>query len=257
MNNTTKLVILAAGEGTRLRPLTENIPKCMVPLKGKPLVLHQIETANAAGLTDIHVVGGYRHDAINFEGITKHINKAFASTNMVASLFCAESALNGDVIVGYGDIVYQPDVLQSLMKSTAPVAVVVDEKWRAYWSARMNNPLDDAETLKLGDDGKILELGKKASSYNEIEGQYIGLIKFSKDSWSQITPFYHSLDRTLLYEGRNIDEMYMTTFLQLIAENLMPIQAVMIQNGWMEVDKPSDLNFTRFLNRESKPPSRH
>ena len=105
MKDATKLVILAAGEGTRLRPLTDNIPKCMVPLEGKPLVKYQIETAREVGLIDIHVIGGYRHDVIDFDGITKHVNEAYASTNMVSSLFCAQTELNSDVIVGYGDIV--------------------------------------------------------------------------------------------------------------------------------------------------------
>ena len=251
MKNTTKLVILAAGEGTRLRPLTDNIPKCMVPLEGKPLVERQIATAREVGLTDIHVIGGYRHDVINFENITKHVNEAYASTNMVSSLFCAETVLTDDVIVGYGDIVYQPDVLEAVIASTAPVSVVVDLAWREYWSARMSDPLSDAETLKLGADGNILELGKKAASYDEIEGQYIGLIKFSKESWEKITPFYRGLDQSKLYEGRDIDGMYMTTFLQLIADEVMPIKAVMIENGWMEVDELSDLEFTRFLKREA------
>lgn len=251
MKNTTKLVILAAGEGTRLRPLTDNIPKCMVPLEGKPLIERQIATARKVGLTDIHVIGGYRHDVINFGNITKHVNEAYASTNMVSSLFCAETVLTDDVIVGYGDIVYQPDVLEAVIASTAPVSVVVDLAWREYWSARMSDPLSDAETLKLDADGNILELGKKAASYDEIEGQYIGLIKFSKESWKKITPFYRSLNQSKLYEGRDIDGMYMTTFLQLIADEVMPIKAVMIENGWMEVDEPSDLEFTRFLKREA------
>ena len=133
MKDATKLVILAAGEGTRLRPLTDNIPKCMVPLEGKPLVKYQIETAREVGLIDIHVIGGYRHDVIDFDGITKHVNEAYASTNMVSSLFCAQTELNSDVIVGYGDIVYQPDVLEALIDSIAPVSVVIDKEWKKYY----------------------------------------------------------------------------------------------------------------------------
>jgi len=242
-----KLVVLAAGQGTRLRPLTDLIPKCMVPLRDTPLLKHQIDAARSIGVSDIHVVAGYREDVIQYEGITKHINHAFATTNMVSSLFAAETALQGDVVISYGDIVYRPAVLTRLIQCEAPAAVVVDEGWRPYWAARMDDPLSDAETMKLNADGTIAELGKKANSYDEIQGQYIGLIKFASEAICPIRDFYHCLDRKATYEGNDFDNMYMTTFLQLIADQLMPIQAVKIMNGWIEVDCPDDLNHTEFL----------
>ena len=157
-----RMIILAAGQGTRLRPLTDNIPKCMVPLEGKPLLEWQLETARSVGLTDLHVATGYREDAINYPGVQKHHNPDFDTTNMVVSLFCAEQIMDDDLIVSYGDIVYQPDVLQELIASPAPASVVVDREWKRYWSARNDgNPLNDAETMKLRDDGTIVELGKK------------------------------------------------------------------------------------------------
>lgn len=244
-----RLIILAAGQGTRLRPLTDEVPKCMVELEGKSILEHQLIAARAAGVSDIHVVLGYRHEAVRFPGITKHINDDFATTNMVSSLFAAESSLDGDVIVSYGDIVYQPSVLSQLIESAGDVAVVVDNGWRSYWEARMEDPLEDAETMILRPDGTIKELGKKAKSFDEIEGQYIGLMKFSAKAIPEIRSFYHQLDRGALYEGKDVSNMYMTTFLQLIADRLMPIKAVETTNGWMEIDCPEDLKHTSFLHR--------
>lgn len=244
-----KLIVLAAGQGTRLRPLTDNIPKCMVPLEGKPLLEHQLETARAVGLKDLHVATGYREDVIAYPGVTKHQNPEYATTNMVATLFCAESIMDDDLIVSYGDIVYQPDVLRALMDSPAEVSVVVDLAWQRYWAARQEDPLIDAETMKLRADGTIAELGKKPESLEDIQGQYIGLMKFSRQALGQIRRFYHDLDRSARYDGKDFPNMYMTSFLQLIADRLMPLQAVFIRNGWMEIDAPSDLEFTDFLYR--------
>ena len=245
-----RMIVLAAGQGTRLRPLTDNIPKCMVPLEGKPLLERQLETARSVGLTDLHVATGYREDVITYEGVHKHFNPDFDTTNMVATLFCAESIMDDDLIVSYGDIVFQPDVLQALIASPAPVSVVVDREWQRYWSARNDgNPLNDAETMKLRPDGTIIELGKKPQSLSDIEGQFIGLMKFSRDALGKIREFYHGLDTDAVYDGKDYRNMYMTSFLQLIADRLMPLQAVFIENGWMEVDEPSDLEFTRFLFR--------
>lgn len=244
-----KLIVLAAGQGTRLRPLTDNIPKCMVPLEGTPLLERQLATAREVGLTDLHVATGYREDVIDYPGIVKHFNPAYDRTNMVTSLFCAEEIMDDDLIVAYGDIVYQPDVLQGIIDSPHPVSVVVDRGWQRYWAARQEDPLIDAETMKLREDGTIIELGKKPRSLDDIQGQYIGLMKFSRAALAEIRPFYHGLDHTATYDGKDYPNMYMTSFLQLIADRLMPLHAVFITNGWMEIDAPSDLAFTDFLYR--------
>ena len=90
-----KAIILAAGQGTRLRPLTKNKPKCLVKLAGKSLLDHQLEVLRAAGIYDIHVVAGYRADQLDRPEFTRHINKRFAETNMVNTLFAAESVMTG------------------------------------------------------------------------------------------------------------------------------------------------------------------
>jgi len=221
----------------------------MVPLAGTPLLKRQIDTAREVGITDLHVATGYREDVITYAGVAKHYNPEYATTNMVESLFCAEEIMDDDLIVAYGDIVYQPDVLQAIIDSPHPVSVVVDLEWQRYWAARQEDPIIDAETMKLRGDGTILELGKKPTSLDDIQGQYIGLMKFTREALVDIRSFYHSLDRNATYDGKTFPNMYMTSFLQLIADRFMPLHAVFIRYGWMEIDAPSDLAFTDFLYR--------
>ena len=243
-----KVIILAAGQGTRLRPLTDTRPKCMVELQGKPLIQHQIETLRKNGVEDIHIATGYLENKIDFENTTKHFNPKYASTNMVHTLFCAEEAMeNDDLLITYGDIIFNDNVLQSILKSEADISVVVDKDWRKYWSARMENPLEDAETLKISENGTIKELGKKPTSYDDIEGQYIGLIKIKQSMLPKFKAYYKGLDKEKIYDGKDYKNMFMTSFLQMIADNLSPLKPVYIKNGWMEVDEPSDLEFYDFL----------
>ena len=243
------VIILAAGQGTRLKPLTDNKPKCMVELEGKPIIQYQIETYRRNGIDDIHIATGYLESKIDFVNTTKHFNSKFASTNMVHSLFCAEHAMkNDDLLIAYGDIIFNDKVLQTIIKSEADISVVVDKDWRKYWSARMNNPLDDAETLKIGDKGQIIELGKKPVSYDEIEGQYIGLIKIKKSLLPKFKSFYKNLDKQAIYDGKDYENMFMTSFLQIVADRLCPLTPVYINSGWIEVDAPSDLEYHSFLN---------
>ncbi len=239
-----KLIVLAAGEGTRLRPLTNDKPKCMVDYKGKPILSYIMENASISGIKDVHVVTGYRSDVIKETlkhdiNTTIHTNQNYANTNMVSTLFCADAVLQGDCIISYADIVYNNSVLEALINEKSS-AIVIDRQWRKLWELRMENPLEDAETLKLDGDN-IIELGKKPTSYDDIEGQYIGLIKFSTDDIERIKGIYESLDKDVLYDGKNFDNMFMTSFLQLLINKGVKFKACFIDGGWLEIDSLDDL----------------
>ena len=248
-----RVVILAAGQGTRLRPLTNDLPKCMVGLNEKPLIQYQLDLFKQFGINDINVVTGYLKEKINFDHIKKFYNPYYTSTNMLYTLFCANELFDGsdDILISYGDIIYNSEVLSKIIDSKAKINVVVDKDWKDYWQARMENPLEDAETLKIDSNGDIKELGKKATSYDDIEGQYIGLIKLRKDFVLEFKKYYENLDKTSTYDGKDYNNMYMTSFLQLITENIEPLKPVYIYNGWMEVDTPSDLLFSSFVKMNS------
>lgn len=237
-----KAVILAAGEGSRLRPYTNDRPKCLVEYRGKPILDYTLETLRACGVNDIVVVRGYKGECIVRPGVRFHENPRFAETNMVYTLLCAKAELQDDVIISYGDIIYREGVLNTLLASKAPLSVIVDRKWKELWRQRMENPLDDAETMKLDAEGNIRELGKKPKSYDDVNGQYIGLLKIAGGACREILDFYESLDPAASYDGRPKEKMFMTSFIQLIIDRLMPVKAVMIDGGWLEVDAPEDLN---------------
>jgi choline kinase len=239
-----KAIILAAGQGARLRPLTDDRPKCMVEYQGRPLIEHVTIALRESGISDIVAVRGYKPEALRCPGVRFYDNPRYLETNMVATLFCAERELTDDVIISYSDIVYAPSVVQRLIDVDAEVAVVVDRDWRRLWQARMDDPLEDAETLRIDEQGHILELGKKARSYDDIQGQYIGLLKVSASAWPKLRAFYASLDRAGDYDGKDFDNMYMTSFVQAVIDRLMPVTAVPIFGGWLEIDVPSDLEIS-------------
>lgn len=250
-----KAIILAAGQGTRLRPLTDDKPKCLVELAGKPLLEHQLATLRSGGVEDIHIVGGYRADQLKRPGITLHINERYAETNMVTTLFAAEAVMTGesDLIIGYGDIVYEPRVLAALQTVDAPIALAVDREWRRYWAARMDDPLSDAETLKLTDGDRVVELGEKPQSYDNIQGQYTGLIRIRADHVARLPEVWRAMDSDAIYDGKDYDNMYMTSFIQHLIDSGWEARAAFIDNGWAEVDCEADLAAaTQFWNPDSR-----
>lgn len=235
-----RAVILAAGRGTRLGALAADRPKVMVELGGATLLAHQRAALSAAGITDVHLVLGHGaelvRDAPDADGLAVWVNPEFATTNMVATLLCAEEPLSGmtDLFIAYGDIVYEPRLVSALRDVDGEVNVVVDVEWRAYWEARMEDPLKDAETLRMTADGRLLEVGARPNDYSEIEAQYIGLIRVRADA----VPRFRSAAERLVAED---PRAFMTTLLQSLIDEGRDVRVASVANGWLEIDTPEDL----------------
>ena len=246
----TRSLILAAGEGKRLRPFTNDIPKAMVPFLGRPLISYQLEILVDAGIEDIAISTGFKADAFDNIGHNLYLNSDFAQTNMVESLIAARSFIQEteeDLIISYGDIIYQRDNLETVLQKKGDIVVMVDDDWIDLWSIRNENPLIDAETMKFDKfNGRIIEIGKKPTRLDEIESQYTGLIKISKNKITDFLQFYDRLDRSRLYDGNTFPNMYMTSFLQLLIDSNWEIVPAHVSHGWLEVDTVSDLqNYER------------
>jgi choline kinase len=238
-----RAIILAAGEGTRLRPHTLDRPKCLVPLAGRSLLARQADALRRAGVSDITVVTGYRADQVAALGFATVFNERFRETNMVASAMCARALFDGsdDAILCYGDLVYESRHIDALANCNAPVAITVDRDWRSLWSLRMVDPLEDAETLRCDDNDHVVEIGRKPSSYDEIEGQYMGLVGVRAGFARQFVEAHDALDPGRRFDTRDRDHMYMTDFLQHLIDHVTPVAAVVVEGGWLEVDTASDL----------------
>lgn len=239
-------IILAAGEGRRLRPHTLDKPKCLVPLGGKSLLEWQMEALRRAGIDRITVVTGYRAEAIDALGFRTLYNPSFASSNMVSSLMCAASLLDGseDVLVAYADLVYESRIPRALATCTASVATTVDLSWLRLWEQRFEDVLGNAETLELGSRGEIRRLGSRPHSLQEVQGQYMGLIRVSAEYAPRLVRFYEDLRASS--GGASVANMYMTDLLQHLIEAGWTIQSVPVEGGWLELDTARDLEtYTR------------
>jgi choline kinase len=250
-----RVIILAAGQGSRLRPITNNKPKCLVEVAGKPLLEHQIETLHNCKIKDINIIGGYCAEQLRRFNLPLYINESYAETNMVNTLFVAKDIMTGDsdLIISYGDIVYEPKVLTALQAVKAPITIAVDQNWKKYWAERLDDPLSDAETLKLTDDNLVVELGKKPKSYNEIQGQYIGLIKIQAEFVKNLFIAWRAMANDYVLNLKDYNKMYMTSFLQHLIDSGWEVRAALIDNGWAEIDTNVDLKVaTKFWKPFSK-----
>ena len=239
--NKYKVVILAAGEGKRLRPLTLDRPKCLVEIDGLSLLDRQLATLKHPKIKEIIIIGGYKIGLLKGKADKILENPRYHETNMVWTLFCAEDELNENLIISYGDIVYSKKVLEDLINSNSDVSVIIDKDWESYWSIRNEDPLSDAETLKLRKDGTIFEIGQKPKSIKEIEGQYIGLTKFSQKGIKRIRKIFNEARVKGNILGKPLEQAYMTDLIQLAIESGLRVSSVPIKGEWIEIDKIEDI----------------
>ena len=255
-NNDMNAIILAAGKGERLRPLTNKIPKCMVKLFNKTLLEYQIDVFKSCKINDITVVTGYEADKIKIEGVNFLHNQNYDTTNMVETLFCAKEKLTENVIISYGDIIFEKQVLQKLINSNWDSSVIIDNQWKKYWQMRFENPLDDVESLRIDENGLITNIGMKVNSLEEIQGQYIGLMKFKNEGVKNLKKIYEKAKLksvkgvNLLNENIPFEKSYMTDLIQAMINEGVKINAVKITNGWLELDSIDDYNLYQERNNE-------
>jgi len=244
-----KAILLCAGIGSRLKPFTNTLPKCLVEIDGISLLDRQLSILHSCGIDDICVVGGHMSHMIYRKDITVKVNKSYRITNMLFSLGTFLKDIDSDLIISYGDIIYSKNVLESLIDSIYPASVVVDMDWKDYWFKRSDDPLNDLETLKMNNVGEIIEIGQKPQEINEIEGQYIGLIRFQKSIINIVKDVYYDAKKAGFIRAIPFDNAYMTDFIQHLIDLDVTINACKIKGEWVEIDTCKDLQLEVSLNR--------
>lgn len=232
-----KAIILAAGRGSRMKNLTDDRPKCLVQFRGKALLDWQIQALKSAGITEFAIVTGYKHELLSNRELIEFHNSNWAETNMVSSLEYAWSWLQDEpCIVSYSDIFYSPSAVRSLMDCNASLAVTYDPNWLELWTRRFGDPLQDAETFLLNPDQTLAEIGNKPKFVDEVQGQYMGLLRFTPAGWLEVLRIRSELT------PEQCDKMHMTGTLQKVIDaDRIKIFAIPYTDEWGEIDSAEDL----------------
>lgn len=233
-----KAIILAAGRGSRMKEGTADIPKGMMLLCGIPLLARALQSLEQAGFarSDIGIVTGYRRDKIQFDGVKYFHNDAWETTNMFVSLQMAEEWLHQEpCIVCYADIVFSPAVIGQLAQDDSPLAITYYTGYWQLWARRFENPLEDLETFRQRD-GYLVDIGRRPSSREEVEGQYMGLLRFTPESWAEVE------QAITLPMAKPVQKLDMTTLLGHLLAQGVPIRAIKTDDLWLECDNQQDID---------------
>ncbi len=232
-----RALILAAGRGSRMGHLADDRPKCLVELEGRPLIERQIAALRSGGAEQIGIVRGYRAEMIDYPGLSYFTNDRWAETNMVMSMATAAAWFrSGPLLISYADIFYRSELVRGLENAPGQLVITYDRGWRSLWARRFADPLADAETFRIDAAGRLLEIGGKTRRIEDIEGQYMGLLKFTPLAWSKVEALLETLDPAVR------DRLDLTGLLRrLLNEDKLPIHTFGTNGNWGEIDNPDDV----------------
>ena len=241
-----RAVVLAASRGVELGALTADRPKCMVDVRGQPLLRRLVDTLNGGGVRDITVVRGYRKHMVNLPSIEVVDNDDFETSGEAATLACAADRLDGDCLVAYGDILFRQYILDQLLAADGDIVLVVDAMWRDRDpdpSSHVHDLVSCSAPFRTGylEDGPVTvrRIGHDLAAA-DIDGEWIGLARLNQAGAAAIRAALEELENS----GTLADASLIDLFGQLI-EAGQTIEVLYITGHWLDVDNPADLAAAR------------
>ena len=240
-----KVIILAAGMGSRLMPLTNDRPKCMVKLLDDTLIERQIKIFHSYDINDITIVTGYKNEVIDMPNVNYVNNPNYETTNMNESLFCALKPSNSSVLVTYGDIVFEPKIVQQMLEITNDIRLAVRINWKEYYQNRTMHPLSEAENVLI-ENGRILETRKNISKAleNQQIGEFLGIMMLSSEQIKILLERYSDLKKNhtgTFHSSSSLHMAYLTDMLQEMIDFGVRINPVFAEGKWFEIDTLEDI----------------
>jgi choline kinase len=226
-----KAIILAAGKSKRLGDLTENMPKCLLPVGAKTILDLQIDNLNRCGINNITIVTGFCEEMIKkrYGKSVKYIsNHLFETTNSIYSLWLALKNINEGVIVLNSDVVFHQDILEKLLTSQYADAITV---------CFHDNMGEEEMKVKVKDE-RVVDISK-AMDLKVADGENVGIVKFSSEG---LRILYQMTDN-LVMDG--VVNAWAPLAFQKIC-SFYNLYAVSTEGlPWTEIDFPEDLERAR------------
>jgi choline kinase len=241
-----KAIIIGAGRGSRLRHLTEEIPKTLVPILGRPMLDGILEALAFGGFQrkDIIFICGYKAEVIQerYPDLTYVENRDWQNNNILLSLLCAREHLHDGFVSTYADIVYRPQIVADLARSSHDITLACDTDWRRRYTGRSQHPETDAEKMRA-DGEKVVELSRKIAS-EAAAGEFIGVMRANAAGTARLLAGFDAAKAEFagrtFREGRSFEKAYLIDLFQWMLERGESFHRVDTHGGYMEIDTIED-----------------
>ncbi len=239
-----KGIIIGAGRGSRLKSMTDEQPKCYVPVGDRRIVDWTLEAFANAGLGKPVFIGGYLIDQIkrDYPQLTFVHNDNWPNNNILDSLFYAESFMEAGFVCSYSDILFRDTVVRRALDHPGDIVLCVDIHWRDRYAHRTEHPEDDAEKLTAKGD-RVTRIHREIPS-DEADGEYIGVAKFSAKGAAKLREHYHRTRKQFAGKiwrgGRPFEKAYLIMMIQEMIEQGEVVHMVTTAGDYIEIDTEQD-----------------
>jgi choline kinase len=246
MSLAVKAIIIGAGRGSRLRHLTDDVPKTLVPILGRPMLDHILDALAAGGFrrSDVIFICGYKADVVRaaYPDLAYVENRGWEQNNILASLLCARAHLAEGFVSTYADIVYRPSIVAELVASPRPIALACDTDFRRRYVGRSQHPESDAEKLRAEGE-RVVELSRRIPA-EQAAGEFIGVMKLDAAGAGRFVDAFDRAEARFagreFREGRTFEKAYLIDLLQEMLEAGEDMHRVDTHGGYMEIDTLED-----------------
>ena len=232
-------LVLAASKGD-FGDLVKDKPKAMLRLRGKPILSWHADAFRKQGIRRIGAVRGYRKEAVDLPNIEYFDNDRFAETGELASLYAAREFLNGDVVLAYGDIVFDDFILGNLLRQDGDITIAVDGAWKLRGRADIKRDLvvTSGAPDPLGKNAcKLSSIGSDVNT-EEVSGEWIGLIALRAEKTKEVLAL---LDKLAKEEPNVLRTADLPTLLNRLVANGETVTVVHSYGHWHDLDVEKDL----------------
>ena len=241
-----RAIILAAGVGLRLNQHTKDIPKALLDLNGKSILERQISLLREYGVNEIFVVTGYKREKYVLKDIEYIFNPRYSETEQLASMMVARTKIFDDVLIIFGDILFDSQILQQILASNDDIAMAIDLNWEKSYNEGLCNshPLDEPVLINQK---KVLRISYKQADTmieNQTVGEFLGVIKLSANGSRTIIKKYEELEKSHVgrfHDANSLEKAKLADILQELIDSKIEISFISVNGKWCEIDTPKDL----------------
>ncbi len=244
-----KIIIIAAGSSTRLSKEILDIPKGLSKINGKSIIETQLDLFKKNQLSDVTIIVGPNKEKFKFKNVDYITDPDFESHDVLGSLMACKSIIDDEVLTSYSDIIFDGDILNSMLDFKGDIGIAVDLDWEKNYANRIQHPKSEADNVLL-ENNKILKIKKniKESKSTQKLGEFIGLMKLSKNGAKIFVEKYEHLLKSHKGKFQNapsLKKAYLTDMIQELIDSEFLVEPIIIDGKWYEIDTPEDLQAVR------------
>ena len=247
-----KAIIVAAGAGSRLGELTKELPKPLIDINGKSIIERQILLFKKFGITKIVIIRGPHREKFSFNDVEYVDDDDYENHDLLGSLMVAGNELNEDVIISYGDVIFDETILEQILSFSGNAGLAIDYNWEKNYSEKPKEFLGKVSVVTIENDS-ISNIGyyeNIVKNSDSILGEFIGIMKLSALSANQFVAKYNELKKNhdgKFHDSPSIKFGIITDMINELIHNKIQILPIKISGVWCEIDTHQDLENAKKL----------